>query len=284
MAFIEYAPSRALRNYVQSYWYLDDTYQEPIVDEFYPNGCVKVVFSIDLNVNRIGVDGTLNKEPWTEVIGQMTRPYRLKVDGMGKTFCIRFYAHGFSRFSNIPLNQLNDLTLSSDHLFSRELGEFVGDCLTSGRMQPLLEGVDAFLTSKLCARDLGLKDEVAEHAVRFILQNHLNPDWAELVRQCGISHRYLQRIFMEKIGFSPKFYHRIVRFQQVLKYLGQTPKANFTDTAHRFGYFDQAHFIKDFKQFTNTTPSRFFEANRPMNKYFLDHRGRSFFYNPLFSD
>ncbi|MBA4745676.1 MAG: AraC family transcriptional regulator [Muricauda sp.] len=284
MAFIEYAPSKALRNYVQCYWYLDDAYQEPIVDDFYPNGCVKVVFSIELDVNRIGTDGTLNKEPWTEIIGQMTKPYRLKVGGMGKTFCIRFYAHGFSRFSNIPLNELNDLTLSSDYLFAKDFGQFVGDCLIDGKIQRLIEGVDAFLTSKLFENDLGLKDEISEHAVKFVLRNPNNPNWDELVRQCGISHRYLQRIFMEKIGFSPKFYQRVVRFQKVLKHFSETPYINFTETAHRFGYFDQAHFIKDFKHFTNTTPSLFFHENRPMNKYFIDHKGRSFFYNPLFSD
>lgn len=74
----------------------------------------------------------------------------------------------------------------------------------------------------------------------------------------GFSNSALERNFMEFVGIGPKQYHRIGRFNNLLKNIRcQKQFRHWTEIAHRFVYYDQAHFIKDFKLFYGKTPSAF---------------------------
>lgn len=77
----------------------------------------------------------------------------------------------------------------------------------------------------------------------------------ELAIETGYSERYLRMKFEQTLGFSPKLYNRIVRFQQVLDRVVRSA-APLSDVAASGGYFDQAHFMKDFKSFSQMTPSQ----------------------------
>jgi len=88
----------------------------------------------------------------------------------------------------------------------------------------------------------------------------------EVARQLGISLRQFQRRFVGGIGITPKLFCRMQRFQQVVRAMDDT--VSWTDTAIRSGYYDQAHLIRDFRQFTGTTPGRLSEAEAKLGKLF----------------
>lgn len=283
MPFCEFIPAPVLRPYIQCYWHLDDEYRQPIQDRFYPNGCVKLVFSLDLDVERMDEQGTLGKEPWTEVIGPMTKPYQISAKGRGQTFCIRFFPHGFSRFFRLPLYELNDITLDAAYVLGNDFVGIVGECLQKGTIHSLIEVIDAFLIKRLIQMEGDSKDIIVAYAVRQIFKFKGSCNLDRITTDCKISSRYLQAIFQAKVGFSPKLLIRIIRFQQAIKHI-QDPHVRFTDLAYDFGYYDQAHFLKDFKQFTSTTPSLLVKQDHPMNKFFLDPASCSFFYNFLLDE
>ena len=64
-------------------------------------------------------------------------------------------------------------------------------------------------------------------------------------------------MFDEVVGVSPKSFARVIRFDQIKNELILNPQVSLTNLSFRYGYFDQAHFIRDFKQFTGKTPSVF---------------------------
>lgn len=74
----------------------------------------------------------------------------------------------------------------------------------------------------------------------------------------GVSPRQLRRIFNYYIGTTPKVFSNVVRFQNILN---EIEDKNFDDfrTYYDLGFFDQTHFIKDFKKFYGVTPSRAFQ-------------------------
>src|SRR5262249_36673949 len=78
--------------------------------------------------------------------------------------------------------------------------------------------------------------------------------------------RQLERGFRQVLGTSPKSFARTVRFQQAERRLMFDPDAGLTDLAHECGYFDQAHFIKDFKAFTGKTPAQYAERMRSLQQ------------------
>jgi methylphosphotriester-DNA--protein-cysteine methyltransferase len=71
--------------------------------------------------------------------------------------------------------------------------------------------------------------------------------------------RQLERKFMKQIGISPKQLGKVIRLQTALKMLLNQQSESFTTIAYESEYYDQAHFIKDFKEFTGTTPKEFLE-------------------------
>ncbi|GMK40888.1 hypothetical protein PCCS19_39440 [Paenibacillus sp. CCS19] len=77
----------------------------------------------------------------------------------------------------------------------------------------------------------------------------------ELAAETGYSERYLRMKFEHTLGFSPKLYNRIVRFQRALDSVVRSANP-LSDVAASGGYYDQAHFMKDFKSFSQMTPSQ----------------------------
>lgn len=76
----------------------------------------------------------------------------------------------------------------------------------------------------------------------------------------SVSPRWLDRNFKKYIGVSPKYYYRIVRFNQLLTVLyPENQKINWISLVNDFGYFDQAHLIKEFKYFTGMAPDQYRE-------------------------
>ena len=91
----------------------------------------------------------------------------------------------------------------------------------------------------------------------------------ELANQFEVSIKTLERHFNREIGVSPKFFSRIMRLQEVLKLLNDGEEPIWTDIAYSFGYVDQAHFIKDFKDFAGVTPKIYHQQHNTINDSFI---------------
>src|SRR5690606_307152 len=81
----------------------------------------------------------------------------------------------------------------------------------------------------------------------------------------GITPRYLQKLFLQHIGVTPKLYCQIHRFQRSLRHMRKR-EDSLTAIAYDCGYADQSHFIREFKSFAGITPSAFSAEFRPVNE------------------
>jgi AraC-like DNA-binding protein len=81
-----------------------------------------------------------------------------------------------------------------------------------------------------------------------------------LVSETGLSQRHLSRKFQEYVGLSPKEYLRVSRFIHSLDHLKRYPVFSLTEVAYKSGYYDQAHFIRDYKDYTGYTPGQVVRA------------------------
>ncbi len=82
----------------------------------------------------------------------------------------------------------------------------------------------------------------------------------DLVKQACMSNRQFERAFIERMGVSPKFYSRLVRFGKAWLLKEDNPHLTWTDVAYECNYFDQMHFIRDFKEFASTNPTEIANA------------------------
>ena len=76
----------------------------------------------------------------------------------------------------------------------------------------------------------------------------------QVTGNAGVSQRQLSRKFQQCLGISPKEYLRVTRFIRSLQHLKRYPDQSLTDLAYESGYYDQAHFIRDYKAYTGHTP------------------------------
>lgn len=84
-----------------------------------------------------------------------------------------------------------------------------------------------------------------------------------------ISQRKMERLFLERVGLSPKLYSRLIRFTYVFKLLNQQSLSK-AEISYLSGYFDQAHFNKEFREFTGESPEAYFDQDHSLSNFFLN--------------
>jgi len=78
-----------------------------------------------------------------------------------------------------------------------------------------------------------------------------------------LGQRRVEQRFKKEVGISPKLFHRTLRVNAAIKEMIARPDDSLTDISYRSGYYDQSHFIRDFKKFTGVTPSGFVKNSCP---------------------
>ncbi|MFJ1490120.1 helix-turn-helix domain-containing protein [Capnocytophaga canis] len=169
-----------------------------------------------------------------------------------KLFGVRVHPSVFLLTHNIPATVLRGQRISLQDLFGYEGKQLTEEMLNSKTLTEAVSLFSNFLMQK--ATDLPLKYQSVEKWLS--KTNFLSPDIS--TKDICLSQRQFERNFKEFTGFSLRKYTKIKRFEQVFRYLQSTKnKENLTEIAYRFGYYDQAHFNRDFKEFTGRSPKDF---------------------------
>lgn len=169
------------------------------------------------------------------------------------TVLIYFTEIGFTHFASHPAHELFNLSLSLNDIFEksnvREVEEKLAIATTDKQR---IKIVEYFLLSQL--KDIHT-DKLIVEAVKLIYQSNGTIRIKELNKKLLISQSPFEKRFRKVVGTTPKKFASIVRFNTVLDHLKHTK--SLTEICYENHFFDQAHFIKDFKQFTGTTPENF---------------------------
>ncbi|MEP5072365.1 MAG: helix-turn-helix domain-containing protein, partial [Crocinitomicaceae bacterium] len=107
-----------------------------------------------------------------------------------------------------------------------------------------------------------------KHCVESIFASHGMIDIVQMAEDVQLSTRQLERLFKKVIGLSPKFYCRIIRFNYIFEVMKEQ-KDSWIRTALQSGFFDQSHFIKNFKEFTGEEPSNYGFDDVNLANFFL---------------
>lgn len=169
------------------------------------------------------------------------------------TILIYFTEIGFTHFASHPANELFNLSLSLDDIFDKNSINEVGEKLTEATTdKQRIKIVEQFLLSQL--KDIQ-EDKLIIEAVNLIYQSQGAIRIKDLNEKLIISQSSFEKRFRRIVGTTPKKFASIVRFNTVLNNL--STNKTLTEICYENNFFDQAHFIKDFKQFTGDTPENF---------------------------
>jgi AraC-like DNA-binding protein len=169
------------------------------------------------------------------------------------TILVYFTEIGFTHFASQPANELFNLSLSLDKVFDRKSVTEVEEKLTTAATdKQRIKVVEQFLVSQL--KDIET-DKLVIEAVKLIYQRKGTVRIKELNEKLLISQSPFEKRFRKVVGTTAKIFATIVRFNTVLDNLNNSK--SLIEICYENNFFDQAHFIKDFKQFTGETPENF---------------------------
>lgn len=260
-----YSPNERLSKYIRWYWSLEnqDDSAPHSRERIFPDGCIELIFNYGDLFVTYNSKGEAEDQPKNFIHGQLKK--FIEVQGMGKVgiFSIRFQPAGLQAFIDFPVSDLTGIFTEVSKIWKdgNLLEEKMSRCQNN---EERIATIESFLESKL----ENAPDNEIESGVEKIIESDGMISIEKLASDLKIGKRHLERKFLSSVGLSLKLFSRIIRFNNALQLIENKDFRNFTNVAHDGGFYDQAHFIKDFKYFTGLNPKQYFSENLEMAKYF----------------
>lgn len=250
MRFDKYLSSERLRPYVK-YFVVSENESENRYKVFPSSG---LVMGFQYRGSLAAITDDKERALATAGITGVSDTYKIfkNTDGVG-TVLVYFTETGFTHFAAAPVNELFNLSVSLEEIFDKHNVREVEEKLaTANTDKQRIKIVEQFLLSQL--KDIQT-DRLIIEAVKLIYQSQGTIRIKELNERLSISQSPFEKRFRKVVGTTPKKFATIVRFNTVLNDLDKSK--SLTEICYENNFFDQAHFIKDFKQFTGDTPENF---------------------------
>lgn len=268
MNYNTYLPNADLDSFVKCYWTLEGpAYPNPEKQRIVPDGCMEMIFHCGDLYEQYFEDGSHIVQPRAFVFGQITKPLEIKQTGKTDIFAIRFHPHGFVPFISAAASTMENRAVPLQELFGSQGDLLETAILNASTTTKRIKILETFLMD--CLVNEEAIDRLIKSSIETLLTLNGQLSVAELSKELAVNRRQLERKFASSVGLSPKQLAKIFRLQATLKTLlvkGQAP--SLTAIAYTGDYFDQAHFIKDFKEFTGVTPKKFYAGNLTMSTLF----------------
>lgn len=260
MNYQTFQPHPDLESIVKCYWTLEVPDAEGQRQRIVPDGCLELVFILGDDIKRISSDDTFTIQPRAMVMGQITEPFFVEPTGYVNSFATRFYPFGFANFMTEPLKNLTDKDTPIALLFGKDPAkELEHKIIHAADTAERIRIVEDFLLSRLASE--ATIDAIVKSTIDAMLSSGGGTAINAILRDDLSKRRQLERKFVKQIGISPKQLGKVIRLQTALNMLVNHETENLTTIAYESEYYDQAHFIKDFKEFTGATPKEFLDKD-----------------------
>jgi AraC-like DNA-binding protein len=278
MRYREFQVTPHLSKNVECLWLLEDhdRREYSVPERLLPDGCVELILNLGARFQEHKEPGRCDLQPSRFIVGQMTQPVLVSPTGTVTLLGIRFLPGGTLPFFPFPAYELTNTIAPLADIAGTLDRQLSGQIYDDHKLTEMIAMVEALLIRQM--RQKEEKGMSLRAAVSRIIRSGGLTSVDRLAADFGISGRQLERRFLNEVGIGPKLLSRILRFQQVFRAVERSDK-NWARIAVDCGYYDQAHLIRDFRQFAGETPSGLFEHFTPFAEFFTRKRRMSDFYN-----
>ncbi|MDI3324090.1 helix-turn-helix domain-containing protein [Pontibacterium granulatum] len=251
-----YNPAAPLRPYIKNYWFISAPENATLRTEYLPcdTGC-GITFSF--NSRLVMGDSAISQGCLISGPNTTSLPLQLgdQIDAVG----IRFHPGMAYPFFQEPLNEFIAPIEPTDRVQQRlELNQIYDTLASNASTAARVTQLDSWLMH-LLERSVGVSSEL--HKALDWLDNQTLQPITSLSEQINLSQRQLERLFKQWVGISPKHYSRLLRVNHARSTLRDASGTlSLTEAALNAGYFDQAHFNREFKQVVGLTPGQYLKC------------------------
>jgi len=262
MNYQTFHPHPDLESLVKCYWTLEvpaetNAQRQRIV----PDGCIEMIFILGDDIKRYTSENEFIVQPRAIVVGQITEPFIIEPTGYVHCFAARFYPFGFANFVTRPIKDLANKETPIEQLFGEKTArELAQKIIQATHTKARIEIVENFLLGKF--KNKRTIDSVVKLTVDTMLETKGNTSINSILKEDLTKRRQLERKFVNQIGISPKQLSKVIRLQAALKLLLNQQSESLTQIAYESEYYDQAHFNRDFKEFTGINPKDFLQNDK----------------------
>lgn len=241
------------------------------MDRFLPDGNTEIIVDLTEGTQFIYDNETLEEIQacryfWAS--GVRTKPITIP-SGNGTRMLVIAFKRGMAYpFYSMPMSELTDHVVSADLIFRRAIFQLREQLLAAECVDQMFVLVETFLFR--CSRDrLSPKytSRCIEYALSSITSQPNRLVLQQLRDQIGYSQKHFISLFKSQVGVSPKQYLNIMRFQQAVLEMETRQPIDWSQFARENGYYDQSHFIHEFKSFSGFTPVEYINRKTDMLNY-----------------
>jgi AraC-like DNA-binding protein len=266
MNYKQLPASTECNSLIKSFWTVDSQGKpDQTIEKIIPDGYPEIIYHYK-DPYEANISGTWETQDKFLLAGQIKKHFFLRNTGAIGMIGIKMMPTALYDLFQIDMSQITNKVVNIGALIpnvSQLLMEILRSQVPFEKKVKLLEH---FFEKE--ALILNNQKNICTQAIDLIIKSDGIISINEIVLCLALSERNLERHFNKSVGLSPKFYSRIIRLGKVFNLL-KADKIEWTAIAHLCGYYDQAHFIKNFKEFTGEDPTKYLIEHSNMANLFL---------------
>ncbi len=260
--FSRFSPNNQLKGYIHGYWLLQ-TSNVPKQIELVPDGYPEILFVRQGALwYRLGNSTTWQRFSGCGMLGQLGGQFQIYIPAYSEILFVKFHPWAVYPLLRTPMHLLNNGIVELAGLGLKQEWKNLSYSLTCAENIR----VCCKLLNRFFLEYLNTPHSVSpllHFSVQTIFHSGGVVSLDQLKGQLNVSHRYLQRLFKQRLGLSPKHYARIIRVKKAsINMLNPDRNQPLVQIAAELNYFDQSHFLKDFKSIVGKSPTTFLRQER----------------------
>lgn len=268
MVYYKYKPCEALEMFVECYfvWASEKPIDSLLKIESPPSGYCSLVFNYGDAYHLQNKKYDKLPVPLQFISGQSIYSYTLFLQGTISIAGIVLKPAALGTLFNWPMYEYVEERVDLYNLFSKAIVDQysldIRSCTDEKEKAALLE---KFMLHQFSM--LKPQPDYIDEAANLIVEKNGMLQVAELLEGSFMSRRTFERKFLQKVGLSPKYYARIRRIGYICNLISGRKKVDWPAIFYECDFYDQAHFIKDFEEFTGRTPQQYLKENTELSNY-----------------
>ncbi|HEX6224105.1 MAG TPA: helix-turn-helix domain-containing protein, partial [Chryseolinea sp.] len=254
-------PAPPLNPFIESIIYCKDHNLGHSFERTLPDGSAQLQIVIGEGGREMIGDKKLQPFRKALLMGMNSAPITYRLGEMQHVIYVRFRPYGLYAFTKINQAELHNQVVDASLVFGSSIENLWETLAMLPDPAQMISCVEDFFTGKLIPV-VSMPDLLA------YMLHDIHLPLTRLAKKAGYSDKYLTKTFQKYIGVGPKVFQRIKRFQGAVRDMNQfTESIDWADLVFQHGYHDQAHFIKEFKDFTGLSPQNYLSMAPSCTRY-----------------
>ena len=267
MRYKKFFPCSILSPFVECYfiWDSEGSVETTMVIESPPNGFCSIVFNYadpyylqNKKYERLAV-------PMQFISGQSIYSYKLFLEGEIGVAGIVFKPAALATIFHLPIYEYTEERIDLYKVFKKSIVDKYANEIKISSEEQKVHLLEEFLMQQY--RIQKPEPDYIDQAANFIVEHNGLLQVSDLLKDSCMSRRSFERKFFQKVGLSPKYYARVRRIGYLLSFVAGKRTADWPKILSECEFYDQAHFIKDFKEFTGRSPQQYLKQNTELANY-----------------